>query len=165
MNHAAALTVLMHKPAQVAARTALQQAWPELCPGQALPEGLRQPLPLEDPASGLVVWSSDRGVLRRLLDERQPLEQEWLLSMPMSGQPLIDALRAQGMRASLGHEREGLGQWRVVGRAATIQGLPQWLQAQRPGGEWQLRRQRIGRLGLAPLAPGQARCLHEFEKF
>jgi hypothetical protein len=40
-----------------------------------------------------------------------------------------------------------------------------FLDASQFSGAWTLRRQRIGRMGLSPLAPGQARLRLDFEKF
>ena len=52
---------------------------------------------------------------------------------------------------------------RIAGKAAQGEGFAQWLAEQLPLRE--LRRQRIGRLGLAPLAAGDWRALLPGERF
>lgn len=161
-----AVTVLLHKPAGVSAAQALRLAWPALALGPAPSMGLKECCPLPEAASGLSVWSDERPTVRRLLDQERPLEVEWLLSLPMaeSAAPLA-RLKAAGLRASLSHERDGVGQWRLVGKGtAALEPLAVLDEDQCPAG-WTLRRQRLGRLGLSPLAPGQARVRRDFEKF
>ena len=161
-----AMTVLLHKPAGMTAAEALRQAWPALALGPVPPAGLKECLPLPEQASGLSVWSDERPVLRRLLDRERPLETEWLLSMPVAdAQAVIGPLQAGGVRASLGHERDGLGQWRLVDKGDRGPQLVDFLDAGQVAGVWALRRQRVGRQGLAPLSVGQARLRQDFEKF
>ncbi len=161
-----AMTVLLHKPAGVSAAEALRQAWPGLALGPLPPAGLKEWLPLPEPVAGLSVWSDERPVVRRLLDRERPLETEWLLSMPMAAvEPVIAPLQAGGVRASLGHEREGVGQWRLVDKGDRGAQLADFLDGSQFSGSWSLRRQRIGRQGLSPLAVGQARLRLDFEKF
>ena len=161
-----ALTVLLHKPVGVAAAEALHQAWAALGLGPVPSAGLQEFLPLPRQASGLSVWSSERPVVRRLLDAERPVETEWLLSMPLAGaQAVIAPLQAGGVRVSLGHEREGMGQWRLVDKGDRGPALVDFLDGNQLSGAWTLRRQRIGRLGLSPLSAGQARLRLEFEKF
>ncbi len=163
---AGAVTVLLHKPAGVSAAQALRQAWPALALGPQPSVGLKECCPLPDAASGLSVWSDERPTVRRLQDPERPLELEWLLSLPVaeSVAPLA-RLRAAGLRVSLSHERDGAGQWRLVGKGpAALHPLAVLDIGQWPEG-WTLRRQRLGRLGLSPLALGQARLRRDFEKF
>ena len=161
-----AMTVLLHKPAGMTAAEALRQAWPALALGPVPPAGLKECLPLPEQASGLSVWSDERPVLRRLLDRERPLETEWLLSMPVAdAQAVIGPLQAGGVRASLGHERDGMGQWRLVDKGDRGPKLVDFLDSGQFGGGWTLRRQRLGRQGLAPLSVGQARLRLDFEKF
>ena len=161
-----AITVLVYKPAGLAAREALHQIWPSLGRGPAPPADLQQPLPLPQQAAGLSVWSSERAVLRRLLDRDRPLEAEWLLTLPMAlARETIVALQADGVRASLGHERDGIGQWRLVDKQDRGLAMVELLDAGPCRGAWTLRRQRIGRMGLSPLVSGQARTRQDFEKF
>ena len=161
-----AMTVLLYKPAGVPAAEALRQAWPSLGRGPLLPAGLQEWLPLPDPVSGLSVWSDERPVVRRLMDRERPLETEWLLSLPMAAaEPVIGPLQAGGVRTSLGHEREGVGQWRLVDKGDRGPQLAEFLDGGQFAGAWSLRRQRIGRQGLSPLSVGQARLRLDYEKF
>ena len=167
---AGALTVLLHKPAGASAAQALSAAWPALAAasglGPAPPTRLLEQLPLPLAASGLSVWTDEAPVLRRLADRQRPLETEWLLGLPLAGaEAVLGQLHALGARASLGHAREGRGQWRLVAKGADPHAWLAVLDARQGQGDWQLRRQRIGRLGLSPLAPGQARARLDFEKF
>lgn len=154
------LTVLLHKPAGCLARQALLQAWSDLRLSPMPPRGLRELLPLPVAMSGLSVWSDEATVSRRLLDRERPLEQEWALTLPLQqAVAWLPALARQGLRASLGHERDGLGHWRVVGKSVAPieadQGIEPVL--------WH--RVRIGRMGLAPLPAGALRCRRDFERF
>ena len=161
-----AMTVLLHKPAGVSGAEALRQAWPDLALGPLPPVGLQEWLALPDPVSGLSVWSDERPVVRRLMDRDRPLETEWLLSMPLAAaQSVIAPLQAGGVRASLSHEREGVGQWRLVDKGDRGPQLVDFLDSGQFSGAWSLRRQRIGRQGLSPLSAGQARLRRDFEKF
>ena len=161
-----ALTVLLYKPAGMTAAEALQQAWASLGQGPAPLASLQELLALPKPASGLCVWSNERPVVRRLLDHERPAETEWLLSMPLvAGPAVVPALQAGGVRASLGHERGGVGQWRLVDKDNRGQAMADFLDGSQFSGGWSLRRQRIGRLGLSPLSVGQARLRLDFEKF
>lgn len=163
---AMSLTVLLYKPAGVRACAALRDAWPALDAGPVPSLRLMEPLPLPEQMAGLSVWSDESPMVRRLLDRQRPLETEWLLTLPVArAAPVIGELQAGGVRASLGAEREGMGQWRLVDKGDRGPELAEFLdRSQIPGG-WSLRRQRIGRIGLAPLAPAQARLRLDFEKF
>lgn len=163
---AGAMTVLLHKPAGMTGAEALRQAWGTLALGSVPPAGLQEWLPLPRQASGLSVWSDERPIVRRLMDLERPLETEWLLSMPVAGAgDIIEPLQAGGVRASLGHERDGLGQWRLVDKGDRGLALVDFLDAGQIPGGWTLRRQRVGRQGLSPLSVGQARVRLDFEKF
>ena len=130
------------------------------------PASLQEYLPLPHKASGLCVWSGEQTVVRRLLDRERPLESEWLLTLPVAAaNPIIGALQAGGLRASLGSEREGVGQWRLVDKGDRGAELADFLDRGQVSGGWTLCRQRIGRMGLSPLAIGQARLRLDFEKF
>ncbi len=161
-----AITVLLHKPAGMAAAQALREGWPALGLGESPPPGLQELLPLPKQASGLSVWSDERPVVRRVLDRERPLEMEWLLSLPLAlAEAVITPLQTGGVRASLGHERDGIGQWRLVDKGDRGPALVDFLDQGQFNGVWTLRRQRMGRLGLAPLVAGQVRLRLDFEKF
>ena len=160
------MTVLLHKPAGQTATEALRVAWPALGLGPSPAPALQELLPLPLQASGLSVWSNERPAARRLQDRERPLELEWLLSLPVGqAAAVIAPLQEGGVRASLGHERDGQGQWRLVDKGDRGMALVDFLGGAPSAGAWTLRRQRIGRLGLSPLAPGQARLRLDFEKF
>lgn len=110
--------------------------------------------------SGLAVWSDDPAVLRRIQDRQQPLEHEWRLS---TAQALPDAvladLSAQGWRSSLSQQLTDRLAYRLVGKRPEAPRLPVGTAV------LELRRLRLGRLGLAPLQPGQARLLRAAERF
>lgn len=161
-----AMTVLLHKPVGQASAVALQASWQALDRGAVPPASLQELLPLPMKASGLSVWTDERPMARRLLDRERPLETEWLLTLPMAAAGLvISEFQAGGVRTSLGHEREGLGQWRLVDKGDRGAAMVDFLDAGQFSGAWTLRRQRIGRMGLSPLASGQARLRLDFEKF
>ena len=163
---AAPQTVLLYKPAGVTAPAALREAWTLLRAGPAPSLQLKELLPLPLQASGLSVWSDESPIVRRLLDRERPLETEWLLTLPVAtADPIIGELQAGGVRASLGSEREGVGQWRLVDKGDRGAELVDFLDRSQVLGGWTLRRQRIGRMGLSPLAIGQARLRLDFEKF
>ena len=159
-------TVLLYKPAGVTAPAALREAWGALGAGPVPSLRLRELLPLPLQASGLSVWSDESPMVRRLLDRERPLETEWLLTLPVAvADSIISALRAGGVRASLGSERDEVGQWRLVDKGDRGAELVDFLDRGQVSGGWTLRRQRIGRMGLSPLAIGQARLRLDFEKF
>ena len=159
-------TVLLYKPAGVTSPAALGEAWGALGAGPVPSLRLRELLPLPLQASGLSVWSDESPMVRRLLDRERPLETEWLLTLPVvAADSIIGALQAGGVRASLGSEREGIGQWRLVDKGDRGAELVEFLDRSQVPTGWTLRRQRIGRMGLSPLVSGQARFRLDFEKF
>lgn len=163
---AAPQTVLLYKPAGVTSPAALGEAWGALGAGPVPSLRLRELLPLPLQASGLSVWSDESPMVRRLLDRERPLETEWLLTLPVAAaDSIIGALQAGGVRASLSSEREGIGQWRLVDKGDRGAELVEFLDRSQVPTGWTLRRQRIGRMGLSPLASGQARFRLDFEKF
>ena len=125
---------------------------------------LQAVLPLPQGASGLCVFSEDPGILRHLQDPRAPLEQEWLATVRGTVPPdTLEKMQFPGFRVSLNHQTDAQAVLRIAGKAAQGAGFAQWLAEQLPLQE--LRRQRIGRLGLAPLAAGEWRPLEPGERF
>lgn len=163
--HPGPLTVLLHKPAPIPAVDQLRQVWPTLALGPVPVRGLRECLALDGADTGLSVWTNDSSLERHLHDPVRALEQEWALTLQQALAPaLVPAWRDMGLRISLGHEREGVGHWRVVGTARAMQMARRFEASQSPGaGLWH--RVRIGRLGLSPLAADQGRLKTEFERF
>lgn len=125
---------------------------------------LQTVLPLPRGASGLCVFSDDPGILRHLQDARAPLEQEWLATVRGNVAPeTLQKMQFPGFRVSLNHQTDAQAVLRIAGKAAQGSGFAQWLAEQLPLLE--LRRQRIGRLGLAPLTAGAWRALAPGERF
>jgi 23S rRNA pseudouridine2604 synthase len=121
-------------------------------------------VPLPQGASGLCVFSEDTGILRHLQDPRAPMEQEWLATVSGIVQPeTLRKMQFTGFRVSLNHQTDAQAVLRIAGKAAQGHGFAQWLAEQLPLKE--LRRQRIGRLSLAPLAAGEWRALEQGERF
>jgi 23S rRNA pseudouridine2604 synthase len=189
-----AVTLLWHKPAGVALPeglhlpTALALAWldaghrwPSDRPGGALPRTqlhrLQPLMPLALDASGLMVFSQHPAISRRLIEGMADLEQEWLIDLEMgatlpSAEQKQDwlarlnrpqgpqALRLPPLRASWQSDsrlRLALKGWTSANLLRHLQSLALPLAT--------ARRQRIGRVGMAGLAPGQWRQLGMGERF
>ena len=127
-------------------------------------------LPLEQDASGLVVFSQQREIIRALDDPRGKLEQEYVVEV--AGEPEENglALLAKG----IGHRGRVLpkakASWQNETRLRIV------LKAPQPGDLHQLceaiglrmvscKRIRIGRLSMAKLPVGEWRFLGEHERF
>lgn len=127
-------------------------------------------LPLEPDASGLVVFSQQREVLRKLADPRDKLEQEYIVEV--AGEPEEGglALLAKG----IGHRGRILpkakASWQNETRLRIV------LKAPQAGDLRQLceaiglqmlscKRIRVGRLSMAKLPVGEWRFLGEHERF
>ena len=166
----APMTLVLFKPAHRTANLAWLQDTAGLKVAQAGlwgPERLAKmhmPLPLPKPASGLCIFSDDVGVLRHLEDRRSPMEQEWMATLqgPVP-EDLIRALNGPGLRASINRQTDSVTVLRIAGKDIDGLDLGRWLDQQCPLQD--LRRQRVGRISLAPLEPGQWRQLEGFERF
>jgi len=75
----------------------------------------------------------------------------------------LRALQGPGLRASINRQTEALTVLRIAGKDLDGLDLGRWLDQQGPLKD--LRRQRVGRLSLAPLESGQWRQLEGFERF
>ena len=183
------MTLLLHKPAQWQdgcgeSAAPGQDARSLLTPAQHLardPSGirplaahLRQLLPLvelERAASGLVVFSQDWRVQRKLQEDRATLEHEWLLDVlgtvgADTVQRLQHTLQQQGLhgKVSLGSSQASHSRLRLAVKGSHP-GLVAFL-CERVGLQIQaLERIRLGRVGLGKLPPGQWRYLGAMEKF
>jgi len=125
---------------------------------------MQMPLPLAKPASGLCIFTDDVGVLRHLEDRRSPMEQEWMATLGgQAPESLIKALNGPGIRASINRQTDQLTVLRIAGKDIDGLDLGRWLDEQCPLQD--LRRQRVGRLSLAPLESGQWRQLEGYERF
>jgi 23S rRNA pseudouridine2604 synthase len=186
-------TVLWHKPVGVAIPDALHlptalalQCFdaPHRCAAQralgALPRAqlhrLQPLLPLTIDASGLMVLTQHPAISRQLTEGSRDLEQEWYVDLPASGPLTADDRAAWLSAVQRGRRQEARRQpplrvsWlsdtrmRIAAKGWSAQALARHLAAAGvPVG--QLRRQRIGRLGLAGLEPGQWRQLAAGERF
>ena len=166
----APMTLALFKPAHRVANLAwlqdtvgLKAAQPGLWGPERLAK-MQMPLPLAKPASGLCIFSDDVGVLRHLEDRRSPMEQEWMATLdgPVN-ESTLKALNGPGIRASINRQTDTLTVLRIAGKDIDGQELGRWLDQQCPLQD--LRRQRVGRLSLAPLEPGQWRQLEGYERF
>ena len=157
----APMTLVLFKPAHRVANL----AWLQDTVGLKAPQAkMQMPLPLAKPASGLCIFTDDVGVLRHLEDRRSPMEQEWMATV--SGEVpegLIKALNGPGIRASINRQTEQLTVLRIAGKDIDGLELGRWLDEQCPLQD--LRRQRVGRIGLAPLELGQWRQTASHERF
>lgn len=185
------VTLLLHKPASVshdglASLLAADHQWPQDRSGQILSPRQQSQVsnvtPLEDAASGLVVWTQAPGIVRRLVDEGSLVEHELMADVrgPVSPEQLalLNLARAPGasgasapgsvagprVQASIGHQHGDTtrlrlafkGYWPgLVLQACDAAGLT--LLA--------LKRTRIGRLSLKDLPEGQWRGLMGYERF
>lgn len=120
---------------------------------------------LEDAATGLVVLSEDPALLRKLRDSLQPLEHELLAEVSGSvSDPQLQAMSPMGLKTSISSENHHKTSLRMAfkgyqpGYAA---GVIEHAGLQLVG----LKRIRVGRVLLAPLAPGEWRGLMPYERF
>jgi 23S rRNA pseudouridine2604 synthase len=173
------VTILLHKPAGVDADAAAKQLSPEtLVPaGHGNQRFLKRHLanltlatPLDDKASGLVVWTQDFRVARKLVDEGHRVEQEFIVEV-------AGEIREGGL-ALLNHGLTFNGKeippmkvsWQNETRLRfALKGVKpgQLLHMCRMVGLSVVssKRIRIGRVPMASLPSGQWRYLHEYERF
>jgi 23S rRNA pseudouridine2604 synthase len=166
----APMTLALFKPAHRVANLAWLQDTVGLKapqPGIWGPERLakmQMPLPLAKPASGLCIFTDDVAVLRHLEDRRSPMEQEWMATVDGKvHEGLIKILNGPGIRTSINRQTDQLTVLRIAGKDIDGLNLGRWLDEQCPLQD--LRRQRVGRLSVAPLEPGQWRQLEGYERF
>lgn len=133
--------------------------------------------PLASEASGLMVFTQNPGVQRKITDAAAPLEHEWLVEVQDDAQ-LDDAARREAVLQSLGKMLFFEGSSLPTARASwqserrvrlAIKGnLPGQVAflAERAGLRLAgVRRQRLGRIGLDGLPSGQWRYLATQERF
>lgn len=133
--------------------------------------------PLGELSSGLMVWTQNPGVARKLGDDKDPLEHEWLAEVA-DDPALDDAARREAVIESLGRPLFFDG-WAVPAARASWQSerrLRLAIKGNRPGQVAHLceraglqltglRRQRLGRIALSGLPVGQWRYLMPHERF
>ena len=186
LNLSAPVTLLLHKPAELdplaptgaaaAAGVGLQAGghWADDPSGQPVLKRhfiqLQAPMALPRAASGLVVFSQDGRVLRKLHEDAAWIEHEWLVEVV--GQVSDGALRqlnagapeAAGWRASINSSSAHGTRLRVVFKG-THPGLVA-LRCERALLQiTSMKRLRIGRVGLGHLPCGQWRYLLPTERF
>jgi 23S rRNA pseudouridine2604 synthase len=190
----ATVTLLLHKPPGFDAMAAPGQANRQVKPAQQLltaathaaddPSGVRllkrhfakltACVPLETAASGLVVFTQDWRVLRKLTEDAQLMEQEVIVEvagevpaqslqrinqgMAVDGQPLPP------VKVSLNSTGEGSSKLRFALKGSHP-GLIAYL-CERVGLQIvSMKRLRIGRVSMTQLPPGQWRYLQAHERF
>ena len=166
----APLTVVLFKPADLVANLAwlqntvgLKAAQPGIWGAERLAK-MQHPLTLPKGASGLCIFSDDLSVLRHLEDRRSPMEEEWMATLQGEvTEATLRALNGPGIRTSVNRQTESITVLRIAGKDIDGLSLGRWLDQQCPLQD--LRRQRVGRLSLSPLEPGQWRQLEAYERF
>ena len=173
------LTVILHKKAGQSCLPKSHHAiWKNLTPelrskqdrsGISLTPRLQKILQcavaLEDAATGLVVLTEDPSMLRKLQDERSPCEHEMLAEVQGSVSP--DQLRdmcPMGLKTSISSgnpEKTGLRMAFKGYQPGYAAGVIENTGLRLIG----LKRVRMGRVLMAPLAPGQWRALMPYERF
>ncbi|NDD23891.1 MAG: RNA-binding protein [Betaproteobacteria bacterium] len=173
------LTVILHKtPGQSCLSQSHNNIWKSLTPetrthqdrsGITLTPRLQKSLQcaaaLEDAATGLVVLTEDPAMLRKLLDERTPLEHEMLAEVqgPVSPDQLHD-MCPTGLKTSISSatpEKTGLRMAFKGYQPGYAAGVIENTGLRLTG----LKRVRVGRVLMAPLAPGEWRALMPYERF
>jgi len=173
------LTVILHKAAgQNCLPKSRTNIWQSLTPemrsnqdrsGISLTPRLQKILqcaaPLEDAATGLVVLSEDPSMLHKLQDERTPLEHEMLAEVHGQVSPYqLHDMCPMGLKTSISSENPNKTGLRMAFKgyqpgyaAGVIENTGLRLMG--------LKRVRMGRVLMAPLAPGQWRALMPYERF
>lgn len=167
------VTILLHKPAGVDAEAALASLDAASLDGKG-PRFLKRHLlrqtlatPLGKAASGLVVFSQDWRVLRKLVEDGARIEHEYVLEVEDEyiGEAALAGMNAAGTpSAPIKVSRQSEARLRIAGKGIR----PGQVEAmcKRAGLSFKsLRRLRVGRLALAGLPAGHWRYLGEFERF
>ncbi len=190
----AAVTLLLHKPPGFDAMAAPEQAKPRVKPAQALlapathgegdPSGQRvlkrhfakltACMPLEAAASGLVVFTQDWRVLRKLEEDAHLIEQELIVEVAGNVETAVlkrlnhgiasDGQPLPPVKVSLNSTGDASSKLRFAVKG-NHPGLMAYL-CERVGLEIQsMKRLRVGRVGMGPLPQGQWRYLQAHERF
>ncbi len=168
------VTILLHKPAGLHGKAALDSLqldtlFPAYEGERALKRHLTRltpAMPLEAMASGLVVFSQDWRVLRKLGEDGDRIEQEYVAEV--SGAIAEDGLarlnRAGKPNAPIKASWQSETRLRFAGKGI-VPGQVEAICAQVGLQVTGLRRLRIGRVALSGLPPGQWRFLRDVERF
>ena len=188
------VTFLLHKPPGYDTLAALGEANRHIKPAQQLlkPEthaaddasGVRllkrhfsklsATVPLETGASGLVVFTQDWRVLRKLTEDASVMEQEIIVEVagevpPAALDRLNHGLASDGralpaLKVSLNSTSEGSSKLRFALKGVHP-GLIAYVCERVDLQILSMKRLRVGRVALSQLAPGQWRYLHPHERF
>jgi 23S rRNA pseudouridine2604 synthase len=173
------VTLLLHKPAGTSDRDAMQLLAPahraatdhqSLRPARRHFVHLASLLPLPAPASGLAVFSQERGVIRRLTEDAALMEQEVVAHVEGELAPAGLARLGQGLawqgqplpRIKVSWQSEQRLRFALKGIAPEL--VP-WMCEQVGLRLAAMKRLRIGRIPLAGLPEGQWRYLRRDERF
>jgi 23S rRNA pseudouridine2604 synthase len=172
------MTILLHKPAGVDAQAALAALDVASLNAASLngrgPRFLKRHLlrqtlatPLGTAASGLVVFSQDWRVLRKLVEDGARIEHEYVLEVEDAyiADSALAGMNAAGTpSAPVKVSRQSEARLRIAGkniRPGQVEAM-----CKRAGLTFKsLRRLRVGRLALSGLPAGHWRYLGEFERF
>ena len=178
------VTLLLHKPAHVAHADLGSllddaQRWAQDRSGLVVTPRQRNQLdnitPLEDAATGLVVWTQSPTTVRKLVDEGSLVEHELMADVggPVSTEQLNLLNRAQPrgagviaprVHASIGHQHGDVTRLRLAFKGYWP-GLALEVCDAAELSLLALKRTRIGRLSLKDLPEGQWRGLMGYERF
>lgn len=126
--------------------------------------GLRCAAPLDTAASGLVVFTQESGVWRRLVDDAITVEHELWVDVNGPVAPATLAELQRQVRASVNRQNESGTRLRVAAKGLRKGQLNAWCETAglRPDA---VHRARLGRLAMGALAVGQWRMVMGYERF
>ncbi|QHI97887.1 RNA-binding protein [Xylophilus rhododendri] len=181
------VTIVLHKPSGFETwaegrRPALQLLRPGTRSAQADRSGIRPArqhfmqeclTPLEPAASGLVIYSQDFRVRRKLTEDAGLIEHEVIVDVQgdvgeaaldrLNRAPVIDGRAMTPARVSISRQSDGVTGLRFASKGHWVGRIAQMLEAERlriVG----MRRIRVGRVNLAGLEPGEWRYFYEGER-
>jgi len=165
------VTILLHKPANIGTTAALDALGPDTLAGEGTfrkrhLHKLVLATPLETLASGLLVFTQDWRVQRKLVDDSNRIEQEYVAEVTGAiadgGLERLNAGGRNGMPLKASWQSEA--RLRFAGKGI-LPGQIERLCAGVGLTVTGLRRLRVGRLAVAGLPVGGWRYLGEFERF
>ena len=126
--------------------------------------GLRCAAPLDTAASGLVVFTQESGIWRRLVDDAITVEHELWVDVKGVVAPGALAELQRQVRASVNRQNDAGTRLRVAAKGLRKGQLGAWCETAgiQPDA---VRRARLGRLALGTLAVGQWRLMMGYERF
>jgi len=126
--------------------------------------GLRCAAPLDTAASGLVVFTQESGIWRRLVDDAITVEHELWVDVNGPVAPAALATLQREVRASVNRQNDAGTRLRVAAKGLRKGQLGAWCEVAgiQPDA---VHRARLGRLALGTLPAGQWRMLMGYERF